>query len=119
MGSDSGDNDSGENDSGDNDSGDNDNDDNDNGDNDNGGNDNDGNDGDGSEGDDSDEGNTPVDGSALSDLLAALQAVQNTPHYDEDLKSRTLYQVDKELDYMQVKIKEFYDVMVDNSMITN
>jgi len=53
----------------------------------------------------------------LEDLIAALQEVHNKPHYSEDLKSRTTYQVDKSLDYIELKLREFYKVMIESDLI--
>lgn len=53
----------------------------------------------------------------MDDLLAALQSLHDKPHYSDDLKSRTTYQVDQSLDYIEVKFREFYQVMLANNLI--
>merc|ERR1712110_369748 len=49
--------------------------------------------------------------SSLADLMALLTGAKNHPNYSEDEKSRTQYQVDQSLEYIEIKLKEFYQIM--------
>jgi len=50
------------------------------------------------EGEDNDEGNTPF---VVSDPAVEFQAIWDNPHFDESKPSRTMYQVDRSLDYIE------------------
>ena len=49
---------------------------------------------------------------------ATLQQIRDTPHYSESSYSRTLYQVDRELDFIEEKIAELFEVAIQNGLIT-
>ena len=49
--------------------------------------------------------------------FATLQEIRDTPHYNETSYSRTLYQVDRELDFIEEKISELYEIAVNNGLI--
>jgi len=48
---------------------------------------------------------------------ATLQEIRDTPHYSETSYSRTLYQVDRELDFIELKIVELFKVATDNNLL--
>ena len=48
---------------------------------------------------------------------ATLQEIRATPHYSSSSYSRTLYQVDRELDFIEDKIKELFEVAVQHGLI--
>ena len=48
---------------------------------------------------------------------ATLQEIHDNPHYSERSYSRTLYQVDRELDFLEKKLKELYKVATDHELL--
>lgn len=48
---------------------------------------------------------------------ADLQEIRDNPHYSESSYSRTLYQVDRELSFLESKLTELYTIAYDNKLI--
>ena len=48
---------------------------------------------------------------------ATLQQIRDTPHYSKASYSRTLYQVDRELEFIEKKLEELYMVAVQAGLI--
>ncbi len=48
---------------------------------------------------------------------ASLQEIRDTPHYSETSYSRTLYQVDREVDFLEAKLVELYTAAIDGGLI--
>lgn len=48
---------------------------------------------------------------------ADLQEIREKPHYSESSYSRTLYQVDRELSFLESKLTELYTVAYENNLI--
>lgn len=73
--------------------------------------------GDGSSGDDGSSGGGSNAGDILADLLAGLADVKNHRDYSQDEKSRTTYQVDASLDYIEKKFIEFHSILMSEGLI--
>lgn len=73
--------------------------------------------GDGSSGDDGSSGGGSNAGDILADLLAGLANVKNNRDYSQDEKSRTTYQVDASLDYIEKKFIEFHSILMSEGLI--
>jgi len=51
------------------------------------------------------------------DTWAELDDIRNKPNYSDDEKSRTLYQVDREMDFLEKKLRETFQILIDNNLI--
>lgn len=49
--------------------------------------------------------------------LAELDEIKENPNYSDETNSHTLYQVDREMDFLEKKISELYKAAIDNKLI--
>lgn len=59
----------------------------------------------------------PTPGPDPWDTWAELDDIRNKPNYSEDERSRTLYQVDREMDFLEKKLREMTQILIDNNLI--
>jgi len=52
----------------------------------------------------------------LDDLFSGLADIQNKPHYSEEEKSRTLYQVDQSLKAIEEMLAKYHQIMLGNNL---
>ena len=48
---------------------------------------------------------------------ADLDEIRENPHYKDGTNSRTLYQVDRELDFIEENLRELYQAAIDNKIL--
>ena len=46
-----------------------------------------------------------------------LREIRESPHYEDGTESRTLYQVDREIDFIEEKLLEMYIAMQENNIL--
>merc|ERR1712110_1048782 len=95
----------------------NDNNDDDNNDNDDGNDDNDNNDGDNDNDNDNNDGDNDNDLPNISDPAFEFQSIWKKLHYSNDEPSRTMYQVDRSLDYIEKKLTEIHAIFEAKKLI--
>jgi len=59
----------------------------------------------------------PVDPHNPWTTFAELEEIRANPHYSADNKSRTMYQVDRELDFIEEKLLQIFQTLHANDMI--
>merc|ERR1719313_1006598 len=71
--------------------------------------------------DSSDSGNSGSNTTSVSvtDIVAGFEAIHNNPHYSDTELSRTLYQVDQTLDFIEEKLVEMAGGLANNGGSTD
>lgn len=54
----------------------------------------------------------------MEDIEAAFEEILNTPNWGPDQKSRTMYQLDKSFDYIELKLVEFAEILLQHQQQT-
>ena len=51
------------------------------------------------------------------DHFQELEEIKADPHYADGTESRTLYQVDRELDFIEAKLLEMFNAMKESNLV--